>query len=199
MNKGLKALQFVKELPHANGGPVGIYTNKWDIIEKELKQAEENEKLLNVFKNALTIERKPINNIYSFKKDREDCISSLASEIIEIKQNELNEKLRKSLREWVLKNAFPKELKRLEELEKAFNSLSKDHEKAMKELSKEIEKYKELRIIKDKQYYALSTISDIIRDFNKGEFASAEIALQEITCMLKEVLLWVEWEKLLQN
>lgn len=82
-----------------------------------------------------------------------------------------------------------KDLIRLEELEKAFDALSKDDEKAKKELSKEIERVRTLRLIKDKQYYALSTISDIIRDFNKGEFASAEIALQEITSLLSEVLL----------
>lgn len=35
---------------------------------------------------------------------------------------------------------------------------------------------------------ALKTISDIIRDFNTGEFASAEIALKEITDILSEVL-----------
>ena len=80
-------------------------------IEKELKQAEENKEMLNVFKNALTIERKPINNIHAFKKD---FVGGLASEIIEIKQNELDIKLRSNLREWVLKNAFPKELKALE-------------------------------------------------------------------------------------
>lgn len=42
---------------------------------------------------------------------------------------------------------------------------------------------------KEKQENALKTISDIIRDFNKGEFASGEIALQEITSILSEVLL----------
>lgn len=35
---------------------------------------------------------------------------------------------------------------------------------------------------------ALKTISDIIRDFNTGEFASAEAALKEITEILSEVL-----------
>lgn len=40
------------------------------------------------------------------------------------------------------------ELKRLEELEKAFDSLSKENEKVMKELSKEIEKNRALEIIK---------------------------------------------------
>jgi hypothetical protein len=82
-----------------------------------------------------------------------------------------------------------KELKDYEQLKKAFDSLSKDDEKAKNELSKEIEKVKILRDIKDKQYYTLSTISDVIRDFNKGEFACAEIALQEITSLLSEVLL----------
>ena len=35
---------------------------------------------------------------------------------------------------------------------------------------------------------ALKTISDIIRDFNSGEFASGECALEEITSVLSEVL-----------
>lgn len=50
-------------------------------------------------------------------------------------------------------NACPnvaKKLKRLEELEKAFDALSKDDEKAKKELSKEIEKNRALEIIKKK-------------------------------------------------
>ena len=42
-----------------------------------------------------------------------------------------------------------KELKRLEELEKAFDSLSKDDEKAKKLLSKEIEKNRAFEIIKN--------------------------------------------------
>ena len=42
---------------------------------------------------------------------------------------------------------------------------------------------------KEKQESALKTISDIIRDFNKGEFANTECALQEITNILSEVLL----------
>ena len=45
-------------------------------------------------------------------------------------------------------NDIEKELKGKEELKKAFDSLSKDHEKAMKELSKEIEKNRALEIIK---------------------------------------------------
>ena len=41
----------------------------------------------------------------------------------------------------------------------------------------------------EKKDNALKTISDIIRDFNKGEFANGECALEEITNILKEVLL----------
>ena len=119
MSKGLEALKDIKETI----AYFGAYTEKaiegCNIIEEELEQAKENEEMLNVFKNALTIEHKTINNIHAFKKDREGCISGLVSEIIEIKQNELDEKLRKSLREWVLKNAFPKEAKALEIIKKS--------------------------------------------------------------------------------
>ena len=46
-------------------------------------------------------------------------------------------------------DTIEKELKRLEELEKAFDALSKDDEKAKKLLSKEIEKNRALEIIKE--------------------------------------------------
>ena len=48
----------------------------------------------------------------------------------------------------IAKGIIEKELKRLEELEKAFETLSKEEEKVMKELSKEIEKNRALEIIK---------------------------------------------------
>lgn len=51
------------------------------------------------------------------------------------------EKLKDSL------DTIEKELKRLEELEKAFVALSKDDEKAKKELSKEIEKNRALEVL----------------------------------------------------
>ncbi len=41
----------------------------------------------------------------------------------------------------------------------------------------------------EKKDNALKTISDIIRDFNNGEFASGEVALEEISTVLREVLL----------
>ena len=44
MSKGLDALEFVKTMPHENGGEVGIYaTDKWATIEKELKDKEKYE------------------------------------------------------------------------------------------------------------------------------------------------------------
>ena len=51
--------------------------------------------------------------------------------------------------EWLNLILIEKELKRLEELEKAFDALSKDDEKAKKLLSKEIEKNEVLEIIYD--------------------------------------------------
>lgn len=47
-------------------------------------------------------------------------------------------------------NAIKKDLDRLEELEKAFDTLSKDDEEAKKLLSLEIEKNRKLQIIKEK-------------------------------------------------
>jgi len=60
-----------------------------------------------------------------------------------------------------------KELKRLEELEKAFVALSKDDEKAKKLLSKEIEKNRALEIIKNKDVFVWGFIhrQDEIKDF----------------------------------
>ena len=57
----------------------------------------------------------------------------------------LGEYLKKDL------DIIEKELKRLEELEKAFDALSKDDEKAKKLLSLEIEKNRALEIIKEKK------------------------------------------------
>ena len=54
------------------------------------------------------------------------------------------EKLKNSL------DTIEKELKRLEELEKAFDTLSKEDEKTKKLLSLEIEKNRALEIIKEK-------------------------------------------------
>lgn len=53
-----------------------------------------------------------------------------------------------SLNKWVIER--DNALKRLEQLEKAFETLSKNNEKAMKELSKEIAKNRAFEIIKEK-------------------------------------------------
>lgn len=55
-------------------------------------------------------------------------------------------------------NIIYEALKRLEELEKAFDTLSKENEKVMKELSKEIEKNRALETIK--KYELLSVYHD---------------------------------------
>lgn len=79
-------------------------------IEKELKQAEKNEIVLNIFKNALTIEHHDISMVDPHD-DSEDIAAYAFKTLTTIRQNELDKGLRQALRELVLKNAFPKELK----------------------------------------------------------------------------------------
>jgi len=90
-----------------------------ETIEKELKEKEENEKVLNVFKNALTIEHHDLSMVVP-QDDNEDIVAYAFKTLTTIRQNELDKSLRKALREWVLKNAFPKELKDLEFIKKCF-------------------------------------------------------------------------------
>ena len=90
-------------------------------IEKELKQAEENEKVLNICKNALTIEHHDLS-MADLHDDSEDIVAYFVRQFFTIKQNELDKSLRQSLREWVLKNAFPKELKALEIISEAYGN-----------------------------------------------------------------------------
>ena len=155
MSEELETLEVLKQLKDfvlefvKNGLDRRLIHGSFDIIEKELKQAQEDKKVLDIFKSSLTIEHCPIS--IEPLKDGEDFVGSLVRNITTIRTNELDKNLRETLREWVLKNAFPKELKRLEELEKAFDALSKDDEKAKKELSKEIEKNRALEIIRDKK------------------------------------------------
>ena len=115
MNKGLEALEDIKTWFSCHDYD---QLNELDIIEKELKQAEENEKLLNVFKNALTIEHHLSGPEIALKENNSDYISLVVSETIRIRQNELDKSMRKALREWVLKNAFLKELKAMEIIKK---------------------------------------------------------------------------------
>lgn len=79
------------------------------------------------------------------------------------------------------------ELKRLEELEKAFVVLSKDDEKAKKLLSKEIEKNRAFEIIKQKQV----NVKCIMNGWGLGKYnsyKSHEKLTEEEYDLLKEVL-----------
>ena len=135
MSKGLKALEKIDHTICMNNLENNI---KWDIdkydhcacvniedfvecyeiIEKELKQAEENEKLLNIFKNALTIEHHDYPMVEL--DHNEDSVNYFVKQFYTIKQNELDKSMREALREWVLKNAFPKELKAFDIIRKYF-------------------------------------------------------------------------------
>ena len=130
-----------------------------ECIEQELKQAQKDKEMLDIFKNAITIERQIPPELEI--KESEKGSSYVFREAVKIHENRIEEMLKKSLREWVLKNAFPEELKRLEELEKAFDALSKDDEKAKKLLSLEIEKNRAFEIIKDKQVNCYDIINSV--------------------------------------
>lgn len=71
---------------------------------------------------------------------------------------------------------------RIDKLEKAFDTLSKDHEKAMKELSLEIEKNRVLEIIK--KYFWLQDFQDFVA--LNGRLPKS---LQEDYDLLKKALL----------
>ena len=119
MSKGLEALEELKnDLTPMNFSRIEKL-DRYKVIEKELKQAEENEKVLNIFKNALTIEHHDLPMVDPHD-DSEDIVTFFVRQFFTIKQNELDKELRQALREWVLKNAFPKELKALENISKAY-------------------------------------------------------------------------------
>lgn len=108
MSKGLEATKRLK-WGYAISQEERI--NLCECIEKELKQAQEDKEVLNIFKNALAIKH---TCVLPKEQDQDDTFSYACRYLFEITQNDIDEKLRKSLREWVLKNAFPKELKALE-------------------------------------------------------------------------------------
>lgn len=90
--------------------------------------------------------------------------------------------------EWMQLIIIEKALERLEELERAFDSLSKENEKVMKELSKEIEKNRGLEIIKNK--ITNKDSSEVFHTFYedlKGEFHI--VLTQKEYDLLKEVCL----------
>jgi len=83
----------------------------FDIIEQDLKA-------LDIFKNALTIEHHEYSQVKIDPAD--DSVVGLVKQLYQIKQNEIDKDMRKALREWVLKNAFPKEMKMLDVIKDTF-------------------------------------------------------------------------------
>lgn len=116
MSKGLEVLEKAKNrdgLPlNENFAP--ITEREIEIIEKELKQAQEDKEVLNIFRNALAIKHTYV--LPKEQKSSDDIFSYSCRYLFEITQYDIDEKVRKSLREWVLKNAFPEELKELNEI-----------------------------------------------------------------------------------
>jgi len=111
MNEGLEA---IKRLKWGLDITQEERINLCECIEKELKQAQEDKKVLDIFKSALTAK-----HTYVLPQDQDpskDTFAYAFRYLYEITQNDLDEKLRKSLREWVLKNAFPEELKEYQEI-----------------------------------------------------------------------------------
>lgn len=82
------------------------------IVLDKLKEMQEDKEMLNIFKNALTVERN-IPPELEIKESEKGC-SYVFKEAVKIHENRIEEMLKKSLKEWVLKNAFPKELKALD-------------------------------------------------------------------------------------
>lgn len=113
MSKGLEALKEVVDYSIVKfADSESKYQKDLEIIEKELEEAEDNKKMLDIFKNALIVEYKPFS--VEVQEESEDFVSLLCKEIATIRENELDKNLRAILKKWVLKNAFPKELKALE-------------------------------------------------------------------------------------
>lgn len=116
MNKGLDLIQ--RQQPEIiDGYPtgniyIGVTEEELAELEKELKEAEENKAMLDIFKNALTVERAIPPELEI--KESEKGNSYVFKEAVKIHEIRIEEMYKKALREWVLKNAFPKELKAFE-------------------------------------------------------------------------------------
>ena len=136
-----EVLEAVKRLKWGYAITQEEHINLCECIEQELKQAQKDKEMLDIFKNALTVKHTFV--LPKEQKSLDDTFSYAFRYLYEITQSNLDEKLRKSLREWVLKNAFPKELKELEErreMMKRFNEacipmiLDNETEKKLKTL-----------------------------------------------------------------
>ena len=110
MTQGEKALE---RLRNRASFMAEDYHQDLDIVEKALEKGKEDEKIVGIFKNALTIEHRDLSTVDSHD-DSEDIVAYFTRQFFTIKQNELDKSLRQALREWVLKNAFPKEHKVVE-------------------------------------------------------------------------------------
>lgn len=128
MSKGIK--QFNRALRYANTNRSFSKEYKDDVkaVKKYLDEREELEdkasfyeaenkrlqSLVDIFQNAITIIKKPME-IKAFDTNNK-ALSMLAQTITEIQTNDLDIRLRETLRKWVLENACPKEVKALKEI-----------------------------------------------------------------------------------
>lgn len=85
--------------------------NQCQTVDEWIEMMQNKLKLLNAFKNALTLEYHEYPTV-EFNPS-EDNVSYFVKQLYTIKQNEMDRDIRNNLREWVLKNAFPKELEAL--------------------------------------------------------------------------------------
>lgn len=82
-------------------------------IYQALTELEETKKINEIFKNAITIKHTGIHCEEKLDHSKDTFIYSIQP-ICDVIQNNIEEELKRQLREWVLKNAFPQELKVLE-------------------------------------------------------------------------------------
>ena len=108
-----------KELPR------GFVDTRYEIIEQALTELEETKKINEIFKNAITIKHAGINFEEKLDQSKDTFIYSIQP-ICEVIQNNIEKELKKQLREWVLKNAFPQELQILEVLKEHFVNRDND-------------------------------------------------------------------------
>lgn len=110
MSKGLKALETIKHTTDLyRPNELNGYKNEIDLIEKDLEQKQEQDKVLKIVKGAITRElREDVE--FTPKDDGTFDINTL----VDYSLKYLREKEKEILRIWVLQNCFPKELKALE-------------------------------------------------------------------------------------
>lgn len=113
MSKGLEALEKLRETLSYEMDGIN-FMNEVETIEKDLK-------MLDIFQGALTIEHhEPITVEHNHNND---TVELFVKQAYEIRKNQIEKDMRQALREWVLKNAFPKEIKTLEIISDKINKL----------------------------------------------------------------------------